>query len=205
MEEHHHVAEHNTEHAHRPKNQNSQQIAGAIIIAGVLIAGAVLLKGNTAGVAINSKGTAFKVGLNVKNFNTCLESGKFKAKVQADVDDGIKAGVNGTPSSFILKDGVVVDTIGGALPLEQVMAKIKDASENTKTPITNGMRPVTAGDHIVGNINSKIIIVEYSDLECPFCKMFHNTLHQVIEKSNGEVAWVYRHYPIPQLHSKAFP
>ncbi len=207
MEEHNHSAEHHhVEHAHPPKNQNnSQQIAGAIIIAGVLIAGAVLIKGNTAPLPINAKtGIAAKVGLNVKNFNACLESGKFKAKVQADIDDGVKAGVNGTPSSFILKDGVVVDTIGGALPFERVMEQIKGTRENTKTPIANGMRPVTSDDHIVGNINAKIIIVEYSDLECPFCKVFHNTMHQVVEQSNGDVAWVYRHYPIAQLHPKAF-
>ncbi len=70
-------------------------------------------------------------------------------------------------------------------------------------PTSQG-RPVSPSDHIIGNMNAKIVIVEYSDLECPYCKVFHNTMHQVITNSNGKVAWVYRHYPIPQLHPKAF-
>ncbi|OGI66297.1 hypothetical protein A3A95_01815 [Candidatus Nomurabacteria bacterium RIFCSPLOWO2_01_FULL_39_18] len=65
-------------------------------------------------------------------------------------------------------------------------------------------RPVSSDDHILGNINAKVIIVEYSDLECPFCKVFHSTMHRVVDDSAGKVAWVYRHYPIPQLHQKAF-
>lgn len=82
----------------------------------------------------------------------------------------------------------------------------------TKNPINNGnntpevsgtIRPVTSDDHIVGSLNAKIKIVEYSDTECPFCKQFHNTLQDVVKARGNEVAWVYRHYPIPQLHSKA--
>jgi len=65
-------------------------------------------------------------------------------------------------------------------------------------------REVTDKDHIRGNLDAQVLIVEYSDTECPFCKRFHSTLQQVMnEYSDGEVAWVYRHFPIPQLHSKA--
>lgn len=63
--------------------------------------------------------------------------------------------------------------------------------------------PVSEKDHILGNLNAEIIVVEYSDTECPFCKVFHNTMHQVVENYQGKVAWVYRHFPIVQLHSKA--
>ena len=58
-------------------------------------------------------------------------------------------------------------------------------------------------EHILGNANAKVVVIEYSDTECPFCKMFHKTMHQVIEERGDKVAWVYRHYPIPQLHAKA--
>jgi protein-disulfide isomerase len=37
---------------------------------------------------------------------------------------------------------------------------------------------VTATDHIIGSPNAELIIVEYTDLECPFCKQFHNTQNQ---------------------------
>lgn len=60
------------------------------------------------------------------------------------------------------------------------------------------VKPVTENDHILGNPNAKIKIVEYSDPSCPFCKMFHNTMRQVMTTygQSGNVAWVYRHFPI---------
>jgi len=65
--------------------------------------------------------------------------------------------------------------------------------------------PVTPEDHIRGDINAPVKIVEYSDTECPFCKRFHETMQQVIDGygKNGKVAWVYRHFPLDQLHSRA--
>ncbi|MEX2029080.1 MAG: DsbA family protein, partial [Candidatus Paceibacterota bacterium] len=64
------------------------------------------------------------VGLNVEAFNDCLASGKFKNKIDSEISDGIKAGVNGTPSSFILVNGKVVDIIPGAKPYEAIMQQL---------------------------------------------------------------------------------
>ena len=66
--------------------------------------------------------------------------------------------------------------------------------------------PVTEADHVLGNPKTaKVTIIEYSDLECPFCRMYHATLEQIWNdhKADGTVAWVYRHAPIVQLHSKS--
>lgn len=65
--------------------------------------------------------------------------------------------------------------------------------------------PVTAEDHILGNPDADIVIVEYSDLECPFCKQFHITMQQIMEEYgvDGRVAWVYRHFPLSQIHPNA--
>jgi len=65
--------------------------------------------------------------------------------------------------------------------------------------------PISPTDHIRGNPNAPIIIVEYSDTECPFCSRFHTTMKQVMDEYGkaGKVAWVYRHSPLDQLHSKA--
>ena len=62
---------------------------------------------------------------------------------------------------------------------------------------------VDAKDHMLGNKDAKVVLVEYSDTECPFCKVFHATAHQLLKDYDGKIAWVYRHYPIPQLHPKA--
>ena len=69
------------------------------------------------------------------------------------------------------------------------------------------VRPVSADrDHILGSPNAPVKIVEFSDLECPFCKSFHNTMHQVMDVygKDGRVAWVYRHLPL-SIHPKALP
>jgi len=80
-------------------------------------------------------------------------------------------------------------------------AKIADKSAQNEIQI----EPVTADDHILGNPKAPIMIVEFSDTECPFCKNFHTTMHQVIDTygKTGKVAWIYRHFPIDKLHSKA--
>jgi protein-disulfide isomerase len=64
---------------------------------------------------------------------------------------------------------------------------------------------VTAEDHIQGDINAPVVIVEYSDTECPFCARHHESMTQLMESygKEGKVAWVYRHYPIDGLHSKS--
>lgn len=73
-----------------------------------------------------------------------------------------------------------------------------------KKDTTSAVRKVTAEDHIKGNPDALVKIVEYSDYECPFCKRFHETMNTVIEKygESKDVAWVYRHFPLEQLHPK---
>ncbi len=67
------------------------------------------------------------------------------------------------------------------------------------------MNPVEDSDHIRGNPNAPVKIVEYSDMECPFCKRFHSTMQQVMDEygRDGKVAWVYRHFPLDSIHSQA--
>lgn len=83
------------------------------------------------------------------------------------------------------------------MPNQQVPAKPSGDLEK--------MRPISKNDHIRGNPNAPVKIVEYSDTECPFCKRFHTTMKEVMDTygKDGKVAWVYRHFPIDQLHSKA--
>jgi protein-disulfide isomerase len=67
------------------------------------------------------------------------------------------------------------------------------------------LRPVSPTEHIRGNPNASLVLVEYSDLECPFCKTFHTTMRELMDAygKNGTLAWVYRHFPLDRIHSKA--
>jgi len=63
------------------------------------------------------------------------------------------------------------------------------------------LRPVAKGrDHIRGNPAAPVTLIEYSDFECPFCKSFHPTVKKLVDESNGQVRWVYRHFPLDQIH-----
>ena len=110
------------------------------------------------------------------------------------------------PGSIIIA-GLV---IGGALYIGM------SANSNGARPSLQGaaientgnlekMRPVEAADHIRGDRNAPVKIVEYSDTECPFCKRFHETMNQIMSEygESGKVAWVYRHFPLDALHTKA--
>ena len=60
---------------------------------------------------------------------------------------------------------------------------------------------VTNDDHIRGNADAPITIVEYSDFQCPFCSRFHDTMKQAMAQ-NDNVRWVYRHFPL-SFHDQA--
>jgi len=51
-------------------------------------------------------------------------------------------------------------------------------------------------DHIYGNPEAELSLIEYSDFECPYCKTFHKRVKPVVELYGGRVNWVYRHFPL---------
>jgi protein-disulfide isomerase len=60
-----------------------------------------------------------------------------------------------------------------------------------------------AKDHWVGNKNAKVAVIEYSDFECPFCKMIYNEAEkQVRDTYKNDVIWIYRHFPL-SFHQNA--
>lgn len=60
------------------------------------------------------------------------------------------------------------------------------------------LTPVMAEDHLLGNPNAPVVLVEYSDFNCPYCKSFHESMNQLMKEHGaaGNVAWVYRHFPV---------
>lgn len=80
-----------------------------------------------------------------------------------------------------------------------------DPQDAAPTGDLEAMTAVSSEDHIRGDPDAPVKIVEYSDTECPFCKRFHTTMQQVMDEyeKNNKVAWVYRHFPLDQLHKKA--
>lgn len=108
-------------------------------------------------------------------------------------------------SQYVLPFTIV---IAGALIAGAVFISGKQSAQ-TPTPSENGTITARAydpaKDHIIGNPAAKVMVVEYMDLECPHCKIFNDTMHQIMAYygSSGNVAWVQRPFPLAQIHSKA--
>ena len=70
------------------------------------------------------------------------------------------------------------------------------------TPELKGEIKLTTEDHVNGKKDARILLFEYSDMECPYCKKFHPTAQKIVDSYKGDVAWVYRHLPLP-FHANA--
>ena len=99
--------------------------------------------------------------------------------------------------------------IGGAIYLAGRSTAIQNgtysATQVNSVMQATTMRPISSADHILGNPHADVVIVEYSDTECPFCKSFYSSLQKIISVYgvSGKVAWVYRHFPIAEIHKRA--
>lgn len=97
--------------------------------------------------------------------------------------------------------------IGGVIVAAAVYLSIAKPSPRTRSGNgdPNLVRPIGPNDHILGNPAARAMIVEYSDFDCDFCKGFQMILHQVVanEGADGSVAWVFREFPLVEIHTNA--
>ena len=105
---------------------------------------------------------------------------------------------------FVLLDKVIVS--------EGSVAKVVNTNNNPvaaapSAPAAQGRvnMQVAASDHIRGSKDASVFIMEFSDYQCPYCGSFHPTMQQVMSEYDGQVAWVYKHFPLDSLHPQARP
>lgn len=95
----------------------------------------------------------------------------------------------------IIIGGAIFFTRGG--PATDVFKdKVSQPAPDVTADIS--FRPIDSNDHILGNPNPTVMMLEYSDLECPFCKTFHKTMQTLMDQyaKDGKIAWTYRHFPL---------
>jgi len=84
-----------------------------------------------------------------------------------------------------------------------------NTGNNVVQPNTNANQPINIvinnDDHILGDKNAPIKLVEYSDFQCPFCSTFHPTVAQALKDYGNKIALIYRHFPLDSLHPNARP
>ncbi len=151
---------------------------------------------------------AQKIGLDTNKFNSCLDSGKYADAISKEENYGTSLGVTGTPG-FLLNGHL----ISGAMPYQN----FKDAIDfelsggNWNTPpaslgtiVGKTKSAVDIGDSpSIGNKNAKVVLVEFSDFQCPYCGIFYQQSEAQLKKEyvdTGKVLFVYKNYPLYSLH-----
>ena len=115
---------------------------------------------------------------------------------------------NSSSNSGSQKNASMTKTIIGAIAaIALIIFAITAQSNATPAGVANiEVPPITQADHVRGDLSAPVQVIEYSDLECPFCKDFHATMIDVFAKygADNKIVWAYRHYPLEQLHQQAF-
>ena len=182
----------------------------AIIVAGFLVMLAILITrggsgfGNKTGADNKNKTLSEQVGIKKADFDACIaatDKTSLQTKIATSVESamkGLKPEERGTPYAIVVGKNGSKAEVRGALPVDQLKTIITEvtAGKVTTTPYKGEVALSEEGDHIYGSTNAPIVIIEYSDYECPYCARFHPELKQIVDESNGGIAWMYRHWPI---------
>lgn len=192
----------------------------AILIGAVIIAVGLIIafggKGNASPATQKAPGlsiaeAAKKSNLDLKALETCIaENEEASALVAEHEANAIASGGNGTPFNVIIGPDGQTFAASGALPAEawnyvvDSMLGIEDPLPPVEgEDLSKNVNPVTDTDLHFGNPDAPVTIIEYSDIDCPFCKQLHPVLEQLIAERPDDVSWVYRHFPIESLHPEA--
>jgi protein-disulfide isomerase len=65
--------------------------------------------------------------------------------------------------------------------------------------------PVSEQDHSIGPKNAAVTLVEYGDFECPHCAAAHVIVQEARQALGDRLRFVYRHFPLTQIHPYAEP
>ncbi len=106
-------------------------------------------------------------------------------------------------NQYLIPAAIVI--AGLLLGITIYMVRIAENPLRLPEADASAVRPVTPDDHIVGNPEAVVTVIEYSDIDCAYCKQFHDVMRQIVVDygDTGSVAWVYRHFPVIESHPNA--
>lgn len=143
---------------------------------------------------------ARQLNLDVPRFQDRLQSGYFKAAVEKDMVLADSLGIHATPTFLINGQRLVgrqnVDSLKRAI----------DVALDPRAPRTQLQSPerINAAakaldlshSPVRGNKNAPITIVEFSDMQCPFCARVSPTLQQLMARYPDQIKWVFKNFPL---------
>jgi len=92
---------------------------------------------------------------------------------------------------LLLWSGVLLLIVSG------VYGMIKLVS-SSKAPSAVLTETISSTDWVKGNKDAKVVLIEYSDFQCPACGAYYPLIKRVSDEFGDRVAFVYRHFPLPQ-------
>lgn len=147
---------------------------------------------------------AAQLHLDLPLFRERLQSGHYRPAIDQDVALAASLGVDGTPTFFVNGQKTVGAqtaaefnrAIGAILDPGAVAANGNGGKNKSVQEIDLTHAPVR------GNSAASVTIIEFSDLQCPFCARALPGLEQVVEKYPGQVRWVFKNFPL-SMHNDA--
>ncbi len=90
---------------------------------------------------------------------------------------------------------------GAVLSLAIILVRHEEVPTLPEGDITKVL-PLGPQDHVRGDTSPKVTLITYTDMECQFCKRFHEVTEQLLAEygTEGGVAFSVRHFPIIDLH-----
>lgn len=106
--------------------------------------------------------------------------------------------------AWIIFGSVIVLVFGGLIVYSRSANPSIDVSSiDTSSIIAAGEANGQIGDHVYGKADSKIVLIEYGDFQCPSCGAVHPQVKVVTEEYKDKVAFVYRNFPLTSVHPNA--
>ena len=107
-----------------------------------------------------------------------------------------------TKKAWIIFAVMCVGLIGGLIALQQ-RNQIDVSNVDTTKAQSASSESGGISDHIYGNANSKVLLVEYADFQCPGCNSSYPVTKKVIEKYKDKIGFIFRNYPLTSAHPNA--
>lgn len=188
-----------------PKNSKKLSTPQAIILAAFLIVLAIFITNNGGLKKADNKTLSAQVGVSKEKLEACIDNTDVE-KLGTDIMTSVKNAMStlpdnqkGTPYTIVIGANGSKSDIQGAQSYEQVKKTVDEVIAGKVTKEYKGDVVLSEPtDHIKGDVNAQITVIEYSDFECPYCKKFHPTMEQLVKEYNGQVKWVYRQFPLHQ-------
>ncbi len=161
--------------------------------------------GQGSGITITREDLFYKyandLNLDKAKFELCLKNEKYSATVDTDSQIAVDIGATGTPTFII--NGKLIPI--GAAPYAEFKKRL-DAELASPSNRSLALSLINTNDPTLGKKDAPIVMLEFSDFQCPFCGKFFRDTFPKIKKDyidTGKVYFVYKDFPLSQIHAMA--